>query len=82
MKKYLNSQATGLGGELGGVFASRNWLGGGGASFVEMTMIAVMLVHGMLIYSGGGSGHGCGHTWRDGAGSKGWSAGCLLDTYS
>ena len=27
--------------------------GGGGASFAEMTMISGMLVHGMLIYSGG-----------------------------
>jgi len=53
IKKYLDSQATGLGGKLGGVFASQNWPGGGGASFVEMTMIAAMLVHGMLIYSGG-----------------------------
>ena len=42
-----------MAGKLGGVFASQNWPGGGGASFAEMTMIAGMLVHGMLIYSGG-----------------------------
>jgi NAD(P)H dehydrogenase (quinone) len=53
MKKYLDTQARGLAGKLGGVFASQNWPGGGGASFAEMTMIAGMLVRGMLIYSGG-----------------------------
>ena len=53
MKKYLDTQAKGLAGKLGGVFASQNWPGGGGASFAEMTMIAGMLVRGMLIYSGG-----------------------------
>ena len=53
MKKYLDADASGLAGKLGGTFASQNWPGGGGASFAEMTMIAGMLVHGMLIYSGG-----------------------------
>jgi NAD(P)H dehydrogenase (quinone) len=53
MKRYLDSAAKGLAGKLGGVFASQNWPGGGGASFAEMTMIAGMLVRGMLIYSGG-----------------------------
>jgi NAD(P)H dehydrogenase (quinone) len=52
-KRYLDSEAKGLAGKLGGVFASQNWPGGGGASFAEMTMIAGMLVRGMLIYSGG-----------------------------
>ena len=28
MKKYLDTQAKGLGGKLGGVFASQNWPGG------------------------------------------------------
>lgn len=53
MKWYLDNAPVGLGGKLGGVFVSQNWPGGGGASFAEMTMIAGMLVHGMLIYSGG-----------------------------
>ena len=53
MKKYLDTGPKGLAGKLGGVFASQNWPGGGGASFAEMTMIAGMLVHGMLIYAGG-----------------------------
>ena len=53
MKRFLDSGAKGLGGKLGGVFASQNWPGGGGGSFAEMTIIAAMLVHGMLIYSGG-----------------------------
>jgi NAD(P)H dehydrogenase (quinone) len=53
MKRYFDNQPQGLADKLGGVFASQNWPGGGGGSFVEMTMIAAMLVHGMLIYSGG-----------------------------
>ena len=53
MKKFLDERTEGLAGKLGGVFASQNWPGGGGGSFVEMTMIAAMLVHGMIIYSGG-----------------------------
>jgi NAD(P)H dehydrogenase (quinone) len=53
IKRFLDTQAQGLAGKLGGVFASQNWPGGGGASFAEMTMIAGMLVRGMLIYSGG-----------------------------
>lgn len=53
MKKFLDTVSVDLGGKLGGVFASQNWPGGGGADFAEMTMIAGMLVRGMLIYSGG-----------------------------
>ena len=53
MKRYLDEGPQGLSGKLGAVFASQNWPGGGGASFNELTMIAGMLVHGMLIYSGG-----------------------------
>ncbi|MBI2439824.1 MAG: flavodoxin domain-containing protein [Lentisphaerae bacterium] len=53
MKKFLDSSPEGLSGKLAGVFASQNWPGGGGASFAEMTIIAALLVLGMLIYSGG-----------------------------
>ena len=53
MKRYLDTAARGLAGKLGGVFVSQNWPGGGGASFAEMTLIAGMLVRGMLVYSGG-----------------------------
>ena len=53
MKKLLDTISVDLDGKLGGVFASQNWPGGGGASFAEMTLIAGMLVRGMLIYSGG-----------------------------
>ncbi len=53
MKRFLDESPVNLGGKLGGVFASQNWPGGGGADFAEMTLIAGMLVHGMLIYSGG-----------------------------
>lgn len=58
MKRFLD-EAPGrlephpLAGKLGAVFCSQNWPGGGGASFAEMTIIAGMLVRGMLIYSGG-----------------------------
>jgi len=53
MKRFLDECPADLGGKLGGVFCSQNWPGGGGADFAEMTLIAGMLVHGMLIYSGG-----------------------------
>jgi NAD(P)H dehydrogenase (quinone) len=53
MKKYLDTISINLDGKLGGVFASQNWPGGGGADFAEMTIIAGMLVRGMMIYSGG-----------------------------
>ena len=53
MKRFLDEPSVELAGKLGGVFASQNWPGGGGASFAEMTMIAGMLVRGMIIYSGG-----------------------------
>ncbi len=53
MKRVLDEIPVKLGGKLGGVFASQNWPGGGGADFAELTLIAAMLVRGMLIYSGG-----------------------------
>lgn len=53
MKRFLDEPSVELAGKLGGVFSSQNWPGGGGASFAEMTMIAGMLVRGMIIYSGG-----------------------------
>lgn len=53
VKKFLDTAPKGLAGKLGAVFVSQNWPGGGGASFAEMTIIAALLVHGMLIYSGG-----------------------------
>lgn len=53
VKRYLDTKPSGLAGKIGGVFASQNWPGGGGASFAEMTVIAALLVHGMLVYSGG-----------------------------
>jgi NAD(P)H dehydrogenase (quinone) len=53
MKKFLDEVEAPLEGKLGGVFASQNWPGGGGADLAEITLIAGMLVRGMLIYSGG-----------------------------
>lgn len=53
MKRFLDSGPEGVAGKLAGVFASQNWPGGGGASFAEMTMIAGLLVLGMIVYSGG-----------------------------
>lgn len=53
MKRLLDTISVNLEGKLGGVFASQNWPGGGGADLAEITMIAGMLVRGMMIYSGG-----------------------------
>ena len=53
MKRLLDTIGVNLAGKLGGCFASMNWPGGGGAELAVMTMIAGMLVRGMLIYSGG-----------------------------
>ncbi len=53
MKRLLDTIKVDLAGKLGGVFASQNWPGGGGADLAEITLIAGMLVRGMLIYSGG-----------------------------
>jgi NAD(P)H dehydrogenase (quinone) len=53
MKRYLDTGPKGLAGKLGGVFVSQNWPGGGGGSFAEMSIIAGMLVLGMMVYSGG-----------------------------
>ena len=53
MKRFLDTVEAPLGGKLGACFASQNWPGGGGADLTELAMIAAMLVHGMLIYSGG-----------------------------
>ncbi|MFQ6096213.1 MAG: flavodoxin family protein [Armatimonadota bacterium] len=53
MKRFLDEVSVNLAGKLGGVFASQNWPGGGGADLAEIVLIAGMLVRGMLIYSGG-----------------------------
>ena len=54
IKRFLEEiDQAALAGKLGAVFASQNWPGGGGASFAEMSLIASLLVRGMLIYSGG-----------------------------
>ena len=58
MKRYLDTPEVDFSGKLGGVFASENWPGGGGADFAEMTLIAALLVHGMIVYAGGTS---CGY---------------------
>jgi len=58
MKRFLDEGSADFerhpfAGKLGAVFCSQNWPGGGGASFAEMTLIAALLVRGMLVYSGG-----------------------------
>ena len=53
MKRFIDESRIALRGKLGGVFASQNWPGGGGASFAEMSMVAGLLVRGMMVYSGG-----------------------------
>jgi NAD(P)H dehydrogenase (quinone) len=53
IKQYLDYHPKSLIGKLGGVFVSQNQPGGGGASFAAMSMIAELLVCGMLVYSSG-----------------------------
>ena len=53
MKKLMDTIPVKLEGKLGAPFASAAWQGGGGYEFTEMTLIAGMLIRGMLIYSGG-----------------------------
>lgn len=54
LKRFIEEiDQAALAGKLGAVFVSQNWRGGGGASFAEMSVIASLLVRGMLIYSGG-----------------------------
>ena len=54
IKRFIEEiDQSALAGKLGAVFVSQNWRGGGGASFAEMSVIASLLVRGMLIYSGG-----------------------------
>jgi len=52
MKKFFDTTNLPLAGKLGCVFATANFLGGGG-SVGELTMITAMLVRGMLVYSAG-----------------------------
>ncbi len=52
MKKYLDTTDNNLAGKLGSVFATENHIGGG-ADFAELTIIAGLLVRGMIVYSGG-----------------------------
>ncbi len=54
LKKYFREVGREtIAGKLGAVFVSQNWPGGGGGSFAEMSIIAVLLIKGMLVYSGG-----------------------------
>jgi len=53
LKRFIDAPGVDLAGKLGGCFASQNWPGGGGADLTEITIIAGMLVLGMLVYSGG-----------------------------
>lgn len=52
MKKFLDTTSLDLAGKLGGVFATANYIGGG-AEVAELTMIAALLLRGMLVYSAG-----------------------------
>lgn len=53
MKRFLDTGTEGLAGKLAGVFVSQNWPGGGGGSLAEISIIAALLVLGMIVYSGG-----------------------------
>lgn len=51
LRQWLDT-AKNVGGKLGAVFATANYIGGG-AEVAEISMIAEMLVKGMLVYSSG-----------------------------
>lgn len=53
MKKLMDTFPVKLEGKLGAPFASAAWKGGGGYEFTEFTLIAGMLIRGMIIYTGG-----------------------------
>jgi NAD(P)H dehydrogenase (quinone) len=53
MKRFLDGPDCEVSDKLCGVFCTQNWPGGGGGSFVEMTIIAGVLVRGGLVYAGG-----------------------------
>lgn len=53
MKRFLDGPDCEVSDRLCGVFCTQNWPGGGGGSFVEMTLIAGILVRGGLVYAGG-----------------------------
>ena len=53
MKKLMDTISLSLEGKLGAPFASANWKGGGGYEFTEFTLIAGMLIRGMIVYTGG-----------------------------
>ena len=56
MKKLMDTLSVSLAGKLGAPFASANWKGGGGYEFTEFTLIAGMLIRGMIVYTGGTTG--------------------------
>ena len=53
MKRFLDGPECQVSDKLCGVFCTQNWPGGGGGSFVEMTLVAGILVRGGLVYAGG-----------------------------
>jgi NAD(P)H dehydrogenase (quinone) len=53
MKRFLDGPDCEVSDKVCGVFCTQNWPGGGGGSFVEMTLIAGILVRGGLVYAGG-----------------------------
>ena len=53
MKKLVDTLPIDLSGKLGAPFSSANWKGGGGYELTELTLIAGMLIRGMIVYTGG-----------------------------
>ena len=57
MKKFLDTTSLKLEGKIAAVFATENHIGGG-ADFAELSLLAGLLVRGMLAYSAGAArGH-------------------------
>ena len=52
MKKFFDTNTIGLKGKLGCTFATENYIGGG-ADVAELSIVGCLLVHGMLVYTGG-----------------------------
>jgi len=52
LKKYLDTNSIGLKGKLGSAFATENYIGGG-ADTAELSILGCLLVHGMVVYTGG-----------------------------
>jgi NAD(P)H dehydrogenase (quinone) len=52
LKRFLDNAPVALKGKLGSAFATENYVGGG-ADVAELAIVGCLLVHGMIVYTGG-----------------------------